>query len=276
MRPTLFVAFVVACAPVGHRPSASPQGAARAREAAPTAGAVQSSGSVRIEPYAAAPRAVAIVEPREGESVSVDAAGARRVVLDDGGYIDENPGSRVTLVLDGDEFRDVVDVRAPLALGGFGTDGRGIAPGDHTLIAVLAGPRGEAERFGPERRIVTAVRHFSVGAPAAAPLDSRSPRLVLLVPRGTYNGPIHAGSALLDYAVVGTDLRDSDVLARVRIEGPTDVSEATLRGPGPYALRGLGNGDYRVHLELEKHDGSVGSWARTSRTITVNLDAPGR
>lgn len=232
---------------------------------------------MKIEPYVAQPRSIAIVEPRPDESTPVEGASARRVVLDDGGYLDENPGSRITLVLDGSDVRDVTDVRAPLSLGGFGFDGRELAAGEHVLVAVAVGPRGEAARYGSDRTPITAVRRFFVGPPASPAAGDSGPMLVCLVPRGTYNGVARSRSALLDFAVLGGQVGSNGLTLLVRIVGPRDSAEAVLSAPGPYTLRGLGNGDYRFELELANERGPLpGPWARATRTITVNLDGPAK
>jgi hypothetical protein len=101
--------------------------------------------------------------------------------------------------------------------------------------------------------------------------------LVVLVPRGTYNGPSRAKVALLDFVVVGGGIGTDGLSLRVRLTGPRGPSEAVLTVPGPYSLGGLESGDYRLDLELQKPGRTLsGPWARSSRTITVNLDGPAR
>ena len=227
---------------------------------------------MRLEPYVSSAPVMSIVEPREDETVPIEGAIARRIVLDDAGYLEENPGSRLTLVFDGDAVRDVTDVRAPLALGGLLADAREISSGSHALVAVLVGPRGDALRFGPNRRVVASVRRFFVGSPSP---HTPPPMLVFLTPRGTLNGPAGAKSALLDFVVLGESAGVFRVNAR--IAGPSGTSTAVLPASGPYALRGLGNGDYRFDLELGTDRRRIeGPWAHATRTITVNLDVAPR
>jgi hypothetical protein len=231
---------------------------------------------VAIEPYVAVARAISIVEPRADESLPVDTAHARRIVLDDGGYLDENPGSHLTLVLDGDVVRDVGDIAAPLTIGGLDASVRDPSPGEHVLVAVAVGPHGDAARFGSTRATAVAVRRFFVGPPQP-PRASPAPMLVCLVPRGTYNGPHRARSALLDFTVLGGDLEAGKLDVRVRVAGAKDTAETVLASPGPYALRGLESGDYRFEFELRRGNAPVeGPWGQTTRTITVNLDGPSR
>src|SRR5205814_5266174 len=44
----------------------------------------------------------------------------------------------------------------------------------------------------------------------------------------------------------------------------------------PYALDNLRNGDYKIALELQDKEGKPvpGAWNSTTRTITINRDAP--
>jgi hypothetical protein len=234
-------------------------------------------GSVGIEPYAPTAPAISISNPRADESVPVESASSQSVVVEDAGYLDENPGARITLVLDGEFVRDMQDARAPLTLGGMDVAGRALAAGEHVLVAVATGPRGEAARFGPDRRTASAVRRFFVGASSAQASSTSGPMLVVLVPRGTYNGPSRTKAALLDFVVLGGDIAADGLSLRVRMTGPRGTSETVLTAPGPYSLRGLESGDHRLDLELRKPDRSLsGPWARSSRTITVNLDGPAR
>jgi hypothetical protein len=232
---------------------------------------------VTIEPFVAAAHAISIVEPRPDESIPIGDAASRRIVLDDSGYLDENPGSRLTLVLDGEFVRDVSEVRSAPALGALGFDGRETAPGEHTLVVVAAGPRGDAARFGPGRTVATAVRRFFVGPALSSATTSPGPMLVCLAPRGTYNGAARARSALLDFVVIGADTPTERLRVRVRVSGPKGAGEVMLDSPGPYSLRGLVSGDYGFDLALLR-DGTPlpGTWTHASRIITVNLDGPTR
>jgi hypothetical protein len=277
VRVAVVAFWLAACGPSGAalapKTTAAPPG--EPLGGAPAANRSPGTGSVLIQPYAPTAPTISFSKPRADESVPLDAARTQPVVLDDGGFLDENPGSRITLVLDGDVVRDLQDVRAPLTLGSLDIAGRALDPGEHVLAAVVAGPRGEAARFGPTRRVASTVRRFFVGAPAQAP--GSAPMLIFLVPRGTYNGPSRTNAALLDFVTVGGDVGVDGLSLRVRITGPRGASDAVLTGPGPYSLRGLESGDHRIDLELQKPDQSLsGRWARTSRTITVNLDGPAR
>jgi hypothetical protein len=276
VRLSFVVVLAVGCGPVESAPPAHPVVAPASASSTGAVPAAESAGVVNIEPFVAAASTVSIVEPRPDESMPAPEASSHKVVLDDGGYLDENPGSRITLVLDGDMVRDVADVRAAPALGGLAFDGRELTLGEHTLAAVLVGPRGDAARFGPARTVAVAVRRFFVGPPQASPTRPPEPMLVCLVPRGTYNGVARARSALLDFAVIGGDVGRGLVI-RVRVSGPKGSGEATLGAPGPYALRGLDSGDYRFDLTLFRDAKPVdGPWGHASRTITVNLDGPSR
>jgi len=237
----------------------------------------RNSGNVGIEPYTPTAPAISISKPSADESVPVEAARTQPLLVDDVGYLDENPSARITLVLDGDVVRDMQDARAPLTLGNLDLAGRTLDAGEHVLVAVAVGPRGEAARFGPDRRTATAVRRFFVGASQAEPPRASGPMLVLLVPRGTYNGPSRAKAALLDFLILGGDIGADGLSMRVRVTGPKGASNSVLSGPGPYSVRGLDSGDYRLDLELQKPEGPLsGRWARASRIITVNLDGPAR
>jgi hypothetical protein len=277
VRAAVVVLGLAACGPSGGavtpKPTADPGGA----QVGGAATVERLSGGVGIEPYAPTVPVIAIEKPLADESVPVDALRTQPVVVGDGGYLDETPGARIALVLDGAVVRDVQDVRAPLTLGSLDLAGSALDAGEHVLVAVAVGPRGEAARFGPERRAASAVRHFFVGASTARASSTSGPMLVFLAPRGTYNGPFRAKAALLDFVILGGDIGADGLSLRVRFTGPRGVSSAVLSGPGPYSLRGLESGDHRLDLELQKPAGPFsGQWARASRTITVNLDGPAR
>lgn len=277
MRVAVVVLCLAGCGPSGlavaptttAAPSGEPAGVAPIVD--------QKSKTVAIQPYAPTAPAISISKPRADEAVPLEAARTQPIVVDDGGYIDENPGSRIALVLDGDAVRDVQDARAPLTLGSLDLAGHGLGPGEHVLVAVAVGPRGEAARFGPDRRTASAVRRFFVGASSAQTIGTAGPMLVFLTPRGTYNGPSRAKAALLDFVILGGDVGADGLTLRVRVSGPRGASDAVLTSPGPYSLRGLDSGDHRLDLEIQKPDRPPsGPWARASRTITVNLDGPAR
>lgn len=278
MRSLIVALSLAGCAPTGTAVASSASAAPRIDPAGPAADAPdQKPGGVAFVPYTSSAPAISISKPGADESLSAESAGSQSLAVDDAGYLDENPGARITLVLDGDVVRDVQDGRAPLTLSGLDPAGRALAAGEHVLVAVAAGPRGEAARFGADRRTAFAVRRFFVGAPSTQASSTSAPMLVVLVPRGTYNGASRTKTALLDFVVVGGSIGADGLSLRVRLTGPRGPSEAVLTAPGPYSLSGLESGDYRLDLELQKAGRSLpGPWARSSRTITVNLDGPSR
>jgi hypothetical protein len=276
VRLLILAVSLAGCAPRGT--AAAPKASATQPVGEPAIVATdRNSGNVGIEPYAPTAPAISIEKPLADGSVPVEAARSQPVVVDDAGYLDENPSARITLVLDGDVVRDVQDARAPLTLGSLDLAGRALEPGEHVLVAVAVGPRGEAARFGPDRRIASAVRRFFVGASSTQASSTSGPMLVVLVPRGTYNGPSRTKAALLDFVVLGGDIGVDGLSLSVRVAGPRGASKTVLTAPGPYSLRGLESGDHHLEIELQKPDRSPsGPWSRASRTITVNLDGPAR
>jgi hypothetical protein len=230
---------------------------------------------VWIEPFVAPVPTVAVTEPRMDESIPEPDAPGRRVVLEDGGYLAASPGARITVVLDGDGTRDVTNPNDPLTLRDLVPADRDVSLGEHVVVAVVAGPRGDVVRR-PDGTPATSVRRFWVGPAATPRVDLEQPMVVFVVPRGTYNGEAEAASALLDFVVLGGSSDPRNLTVHARIDGPRGRGSTVLLGrAGPYAVRGLESGDYAFELALYQGGAKVdGAFATATRVITVNLDAP--
>ena len=84
---------------------------------------------------------------------------------------------------------------------------------------------------------------------------------------------------LLDWYLANAELGDAKFSIKANVSGPdlgADGRTVKITEWKPYALDNLRNGDYKISLELDDKDGKAvaGAWNSTTRTITINRDAP--
>ena len=210
-----------------------------------------------------------IVSPAPGQLVPIQGASELEVTL-------EGPSEGMLLALEGHAFRRLQGNRA--AVGRLLLEDEEVAPGPHRLVAV----RDE----GGRRSVAATWFWVHEGEPRAAEAPDEPPGagVVLLAPRGTFNGEQAADAVRIDaFALApfggagGTDPVDAGVTLRARVVGPDGSATRETRGE-PLAVLGLGSGDHRVEVgRAAPADGgspvSAGPWAVATRVITVNREA---
>jgi hypothetical protein len=228
-----------------------------------------------------------VEQPEADEVIPVESVRERAVVLREGGFFGRTPSGRICLVLDRDRVRDVgaADARA-LTLGALLPEDGDLPPGEHVLAVVACDADGRALRDAHGKARV-AFRRFFVGGSrpagdASTPgvrVEAGVPMLIVLHPRGTFNGPLAAEGAVLDVIVHGVDLTarpepgQGRPWVEVAVGGAGPRSTAALPGEGRFRVLGLTSGDHTVDVVLR--GAPPGGWASARRQITVNLDAPG-
>jgi len=212
-----------------------------------------------------------IEQPAEGEEIPQERAGSRAIVVRDGGFLSRRPSGRLALVLDRDHVRDVGSGE-DATLGALLPEDRDLEPGEHVLAVVACDAEGRALRDA-RGKARASVRRFWVGPRRPAVTGAGAAWLVVLHPRGTFNGALAAERATLDLVVFGADLSPGKVWVEVAVTGPGTRSQVALTREGLYWMSGLTSGDHRVDVSLQ--GAPAGGWTLATRRITVNLDAPG-
>ncbi|MCC6214670.1 MAG: hypothetical protein IT376_07360 [Polyangiaceae bacterium] len=250
-------------ASVAPRPATSAQPAPAASSAAPPPPAPCLAGVVELPlPASEAPR-LEILSPFADQLLPRAKAGAHAV------RVRREPPGPVAVALDDHSPRRFPALDR-VRLGELAPEGAPLADGAHTLVVAALDERGVAHRRtsaasrGPYAAVV-----FHVGARdrTAAP----APFVVLLSPRGTYNGERAADSMLVDALVLGA--QGSPSLA-VRITGPGVDARAPLSAHGLGVAYGLPSGDLEVEVAAAPPGAGERAPAAARRTVTVNLDAP--
>lgn len=188
----------------------------------------------------------------------------------------------VVMLLDDYPPRVFGDPQKPIALTQLWPAHRELEPGLHRLFAAVQLPDGTTpEGGGDAAQAPFAYLPFWVGPDDAAleadaMREANGPGVVLITPRGTFNGNAAADQVLLDYQVLG--IAPGAVEPKVRVEvvvlGHAYVSE--LGASDVRRIAGLPSGDHLVRVSLLGGDGQPSSarYASSSRVITVNRDAP--
>lgn len=263
------MALALGCAPSAQRSLAAPAQGKPAPPAPkpgepvrPALPAAEDAGAaVSLEPVPAKPLVAAsfgVVEPRQGAFVPASEAQVLRVSV-------QGAEGELWIALDEHPFRSVRT--GSVRLGALLLEDEELAPGPHRVVVLKETEGGWA----------FAASSFSVGdeGQAASPPPVPPPSgVVLLDPRGTYNGVSAA-----DAVTVRAWSLTSRAALSVRVTGTKLLLEKRTNGE---ALRvvGLPSGDFRFEvLELAPAaDGRLvhagGRWSNMSRVITVNRDAP--
>src|SRR5215471_5984497 len=217
---------------------------------------------------------VTIKAPTAEQSIAADKAKDFEVKLDVKDWETQVGGPHVHLILDNKPYKPVYDPKAPVKLGDLVGGGDSLAEGEHLMVAFPSRMNHESVKGQGALAMV----HFWVGKKGKSEWKAKDPMLIYSRPKGTYNAS-KADHVLLDWYLANAELGDGK-----------DSIKATLSGPGvegdgrtlkitewrPYAFDNLRNGDYKIALELEDKDGKPvpGAWNSTTRTITINRDAP--
>jgi hypothetical protein len=183
----------------------------------------------------------------------------------------------VDLVLDDFRPKRVKTIDPPPELGELVPEDAELRPGEHVLLAIAVRENGELVRPAkPTSLAPFALVHFWIGERGAARISPSAPRLVYVQPRGTVNGEDAAERILLDFLPIGVELGKGKSTVVVRVRGEHGSGSTILDAWQPVHLLDVPSGDYQVELELVGPEGQplAEPWARASRTITVNRDAP--
>ncbi|HLV68052.1 MAG TPA: hypothetical protein VKY73_19675 [Polyangiaceae bacterium] len=217
--------------------------------------------SLRVEPLDP-PRApspgprVEIVQPASGEKLETLGA-ARYEVRVASSELPE--GAEVRIALDGQRPRRVPE-GGKLALADLQPPGVPLAPGSHTVLAVVVDGSGLAYRGANDERPPFALTEFVVGERKGAPLAASTPRLWCLAPSGTHYGE-ETERLVVDLFPVGP--LSTDTLP-VRVVADSGTAELRLDPRRPHALGGLPGGDVRVVA------GGDGTLPRAECVTTLN------
>lgn len=217
--------------------------------------------------------------PAVGKQIGLAQAAAYQVRLKASSWSD---ALSVVMLLDDYPPRVFRDPQKSIALGQLWPAHRELEPGLHRLFVAVQLPDGTTLEHGPGvARAPFAYLPFWVGpedeaARAGAMREANDPGVVLLTPRGTFNGNAAADQVLLDYQVLGLapGAAPPKVKVEVIVERQTYVSE--LGVSDVRRIVGLPSGDHVVRVSLLGADGQPSSarYASASRVITVNRDAP--
>ncbi len=225
------------------------------------------------------PPRVQIAAPSAGVSIPDEQALAYEVSLN------VNPWGKEFHVLVGlDDFppRSFGDPKTSLRLSELVPKTRELESGPHRLFAAVLGPEGLVLRApAPGMAAAVTVSPFWVGVGstqevAEAMAGFRQPQVLLLSPRGTYNGEHAADDVSLDFAVLGARLQPGALAAKAEVLVEDERHEVLLSSEVPIGIRGLPSGDHTISVSLVNAQGAGLSepYSRAKRTITINRDAP--
>jgi hypothetical protein len=220
---------------------------------------------------------VVIKAPTPGQALAADKAADFQVRLDVKGWDTKPGGNHVHLILDALPYKPIYDAQAPVRLGDLLPPGQSLAEGEHVLAAFPSRPSHESVK--PDKgKSPLALVSFVVGKKGKTSFSAKAPMLVYSRPKGTYNGPRSTERLLVDFYLVNANLGDKQGSIRLTVSGPdADASKPfTIKEWRPYRLLNLRSGDYALTMELLDASGNPvpGPWNKTTRTVTVNRDAP--
>jgi hypothetical protein len=159
---------------------------------------------------------------------------------------------------------------------------RELEPGLHRLFALVQLPDGTTlDRAKGAARAPLAYLPFWLGPAddtleAAALQEANGPALLLVTPRGTFNGNAAADQVLLDTQVLGMPPDAGAPKVRAEVVVNQQTYRAEFGATEVRRIVGLPSGDHKVSVALLGADGqpSNARYAAASRVITVNRDAP--
>lgn len=234
-----------------------------AGSAAPPAPAPCPAGVVELPPAAAEAPWLEILSPFAEQTLARAKVGGHTL------RVRREPPGPVAVALDDHPPRHFPTLDR-VRLSELTPEGAALADGSHTLVVAAIDERGVAHRrrSGGSRAPYAAVV-FHVGArERSAP---RAPFVVLLSPRGTYNGERAADSMLVDALVLGAEGSPS---LEVRVTGAGVDTRAPLSAHGLGVVYGLPSGDLEVEVTAAPQGAGEVTPTAARRTVTVNLDAP--
>jgi hypothetical protein len=217
---------------------------------------------------------VTIKAPTAEQSIAADKAKDFDVKIDVKEWATEPGAAHVHLILDNKPYKPVWDPKTPMKLGDLVAAGDSVAEGEHLIVAFPSRHNHESVKGQGALAMV----HFWVGKKGKSEWKAKEPMLIYSRPKGTYNAT-KADHVLVDWYIANAELGDGKFSIKANATGPgIDGDGRTLKITDwkPYALENLRNGDYKISLELDDKDGKAvpGAWNSTTRTITINRDAP--
>jgi hypothetical protein len=217
---------------------------------------------------------VAIKTPTPEQSVAPDKAKDFEVKIDVKDWPTELGGPHVHLILDNKPYKPIYDPKVATKLSELMPGGDAIAEGEHLLIAFPSRMNHESVKAPGALAMV----HFWVGKKGKSDWKAKDPMLIYSRPKGAYNAS-KADHVLVDWYLANVELGDAKYSIKANVNGPGvegDGRSLKITEWKPYALDNLRNGDYKISLELDDKDGKAvpGAWNSTTRTITINRDAP--
>jgi hypothetical protein len=217
---------------------------------------------------------VTITSPGAEQSIAADKAKDFDVKLNVKDWETQTGGPHVHLILDNKPYKPVYDAKAAVKLGDLVPAGETVAEGEHLIVAFPSRMNHESVKGQGALAMV----HFWVGKKGKAEFKPKDPMLVYSRPKGTYNAS-KADHVLVDWYLANAELGEGKFSIKANVTGPdlgADGRSAKITEWKPYALDNLRNGEYKISLELDDKDGKPvpGAWNSTTRTITINRDAP--
>jgi len=217
---------------------------------------------------------VSLRSPTPEQQIAPEKAKDFDVKVDVRDWETQTGGPHIHLILDNKPYKPVYDPKAPVKLSDLVPAGDSIPEGEHLLVAFPSRMNHESVKG----KGALAMVHFWVGKKGKSEWKAKDPLLIYSRPKGTYNAS-KADHVLLDWYLANAELGDGKFSIKASVAGPG------LEGEGrsvkitewkPYALDNLRNGDYKLSMELQDKDGkpAPGAWNSTTRTITINRDAP--
>lgn len=216
---------------------------------------------------------VAFTAPKKDVVVPLAKAADFEVKLDVKNWLTATGSAHVHLILDNKPYKPIYDTKGPIKLSEL-TGGEALAEGQHVLVAFPSRANHESVKT---KGAFTSVE-FYVGKKVADTVDLKKPLLVYSRPKGEYKGD-NANHVLVDFYVANVTLGEGKEHVAVSVSGPGLDKSLTANAFGfgaPFYLDGLQNGAYTVKLDLLDKDNKMvaGPWNSTTRTITINRDAP--
>jgi hypothetical protein len=217
---------------------------------------------------------VTIKSPSAEQSIAADKAKDFEVKLDVKDWDTQVGGPHVHLILDNKPYKPIYDPKTPAKLGDLVGAGGDITEGEHLIVAFPSRMNHESVKGQGALAMV----HFWVGKKGKSEWKAKEPLLIYSRPKGTYNAS-KADHVLLDWYLANAELGDGKFSIKANVSGPGidgDGRSLKITEWKPYALDNLRNGDYKISLELDDKDGKAvpGAWNSTTRTVTINRDAP--
>ncbi len=217
---------------------------------------------------------VAIKAPAKEAVIPAAKAADFEVKLDVKNWDLQPGGGHVHVILDGHPYVPVYDLKEPLKLSKLIGANDTLAEGEHLIVAFP----GRQNHESVKGQTALAITHFWVGKKAPKPQwTPKDPMLIYSRPKGTYNAS-KADHVLVDWYLVNAELAEGKNSLKATVKGPgvDEGRTVNIKEWKPYALDNLRNGEYSVSLELQDKEGKAvpGAWNSTSRTITINRDAP--